>query len=130
MDDASRSGRPSTNVTTNNIERVRQMLLQNRRLSVRWISEELGINKDNISTIIHKDLFEILNLQPPIISSGACCMTAPARILRSACVHLPQRRVTVISNQPYSSDLAPADFSLFPCLKEVLKGTFCTSKDL
>ncbi|GBN53981.1 hypothetical protein AVEN_75829-1 [Araneus ventricosus] len=56
MDDAPRSGRPSTSVTTDNIERVRQMLLQNRRLSLRWISEELGINKDNVSVIIHKDL--------------------------------------------------------------------------
>jgi histone-lysine N-methyltransferase SETMAR len=43
-------------VTTDNIERVRQMLLQNRRLSLRWISEELGISKDSVSTIIHQDL--------------------------------------------------------------------------
>ncbi|GBO10831.1 hypothetical protein AVEN_75452-1 [Araneus ventricosus] len=56
MDNAPHSGRPSTSVTTDNIERVRQTLLQNRRLSLRWISEELEINKDSVSTIIHKDL--------------------------------------------------------------------------
>jgi len=56
VDDEPRSGRPSTSVTTDNIERVRQMLLKNRRLSLRWISEELGISKDSVSTIINQEL--------------------------------------------------------------------------
>jgi len=48
VDDEPLSGRPSTSVTTDNIERVRHMLLQNRRLSLRWISEKLGISKDRL----------------------------------------------------------------------------------
>ncbi|GBM07343.1 hypothetical protein AVEN_187884-1 [Araneus ventricosus] len=56
MDNAPRSGGPSTSVKTDNIERVRQVLLQNRRLSIRWISKKLGNSKDSVSTIIHKYL--------------------------------------------------------------------------
>ena len=37
---------------------------------------------------------------------------------------LAKRRVTVLGYPPYSPDLAPADFCLFPKLKAVLKGNF------
>lgn len=39
-----------------NIERVRLMLLNNHRLALRWISEELGMSNDSVSTIIHQEL--------------------------------------------------------------------------
>ena len=35
---------------------------------------------------------------------------------------LAQRKVTVIERPPYSSDLAPADYFLFPKVKSHLKG--------
>ncbi|KAF8770256.1 Histone-lysine N-methyltransferase SETMAR like protein [Argiope bruennichi] len=39
------------------------------------------------------------------------------------CNFLSKRRVTVLAHPPYSPDLAPADFFLFPHLKGILKGT-------
>jgi len=36
-------------------------------------------------------------------------------------------KFTVVSHPPYSPDLAPSDFWLFPKLKETLKGQYFSS---
>ena len=51
-----RLGRPSTSRTPEMIEKVRQMLAQNRRLTLRLIAEELGISKDTAHAIVRDDL--------------------------------------------------------------------------
>ena len=48
---------------------------------------------------------------------------APAHAAIRVRQFLAQRSVTVINHPPYSPDLAPADFFLFPRLKIALKGT-------
>ena len=50
------SGRPSTRRTLEMIEKVRQMLAQDRRQTLRFFAEELGISKDTALTIVHDDL--------------------------------------------------------------------------
>uniref|UniRef100_A0A8C4Q8U9 Transposase n=1 Tax=Eptatretus burgeri TaxID=7764 RepID=A0A8C4Q8U9_EPTBU len=50
------SGRPSTCRTADNIERVKQMVHADRRLTVRMIAEELSINKDTVWSIITENL--------------------------------------------------------------------------
>ncbi|GBN54075.1 hypothetical protein AVEN_122351-1 [Araneus ventricosus] len=52
--DEPRSGRPPTSTTPDNIERVRRMLADERRLSLRMIAEELKISLDSVSNIIHE----------------------------------------------------------------------------
>ncbi|GBO17924.1 hypothetical protein AVEN_43248-1 [Araneus ventricosus] len=54
--DEPRSGRPPTSTTPDNIERVRRMLVDDRRLSLRMITEELKISLDSVSNIIHEHL--------------------------------------------------------------------------
>ncbi|GBN64197.1 hypothetical protein AVEN_11778-1 [Araneus ventricosus] len=54
--DEPRSGRPPTSTTPDNIERVRRMLADDRRLSLRKIAEELKIRLDSVSNIIHEHL--------------------------------------------------------------------------
>ncbi|XP_077416144.1 protein GVQW3-like [Vanacampus margaritifer] len=56
VEDDPRSGRPTTSRTEANVERVRQMLSGDRRLTVRLIANELGINRDNVWKIITEDL--------------------------------------------------------------------------
>ena len=51
-EDEPRSGRPSTSKTSEIIEKVRQMLAQDRRLTLRLIAGELGISKDTAPTIV------------------------------------------------------------------------------
>ncbi|GBL93583.1 hypothetical protein AVEN_217435-1, partial [Araneus ventricosus] len=50
------SGRAPTSSTPDNIERVRRMLADDRRLSLRMIAEELKIRLDSVSNIIHEHL--------------------------------------------------------------------------
>ncbi|KAJ4448244.1 hypothetical protein ANN_10258 [Periplaneta americana] len=59
IEDEPRSGRPSTSRTPEMIEKVRQMLAQDRRLTLRLIAEELDISKDTVHTIVRDDLGSI-----------------------------------------------------------------------
>ncbi|GBM37299.1 Nucleoprotein TPR [Araneus ventricosus] len=54
--DEPRSGRPPTSTTPDNIERVRQMLADDRWLSLRMTAEELKISLDSGSNIMHEHL--------------------------------------------------------------------------
>ncbi|GBM38495.1 hypothetical protein AVEN_24588-1 [Araneus ventricosus] len=54
--DEPRSGRPPISTTPDNIERVRRMLADDRRLSLRMIAEELKISLDSVSNIIQEHL--------------------------------------------------------------------------
>jgi len=55
MDDA-RSGRPSILSGNENIDRVRSLMLSDRRLTVRMIAEELGLGKSSTHTILTEHL--------------------------------------------------------------------------
>jgi len=48
---------------------------------------------------------------------------APARNALSVKQFLANKNIVVLKHSPYSPDLAPCDFSLFPKIKSVLKGT-------
>ena len=54
VEDDSRSGRPSTSSTADNVERVKQMVRGDRRLTVRMIADELQINRDSVWKICTK----------------------------------------------------------------------------
>ena len=55
IEDDLRSGRPSTSTTPEMIEKMRQMLGQDRRLMLRLTAEQLGISKDT-AHILRDDL--------------------------------------------------------------------------
>ena len=59
VNDDDRSGRPSTSQTDDSVQKVRQVLDKDRRLSVRMIAEECGIPK----TIVHRILTEDLQMR-------------------------------------------------------------------
>ena len=48
VEDGHRSGRPSTSRTDDDVERVRQKVRSDRRLTVRMIADELGINNKKV----------------------------------------------------------------------------------
>ena len=50
------SGRPSTSRTDKNVKRVRQKVRSDRRLTVRMIADELGMNSERVWKMIAKDL--------------------------------------------------------------------------
>ena len=55
VEDDHRSGRPSTSRTDENVERVRQKVRSDRRLTVRIIADELGMKSERIWRIISED---------------------------------------------------------------------------
>ena len=56
VEDDPRSGRPSTSRNEANVERVKQMVRGDRRLTVRQIADELGMNHNSVWKIITEDL--------------------------------------------------------------------------
>ena len=55
-EDEPRSGMPPTSRAPEMIDKVRQMLAQNRRLTLKLNAEELDISKDTTHTIVRDDL--------------------------------------------------------------------------
>jgi len=51
-----RSGRPATSRTEENIAKVRQILRENRRLTVRSIAEQVNIDRETVRNILTEDL--------------------------------------------------------------------------
>ena len=47
-EDDHRSGRPTECRNDNNVEKISQLLLQNRRLSLRMLADEVNIGKDTV----------------------------------------------------------------------------------
>jgi len=54
-----RSGRPATNRTEENIAKVRQIVRENHRLTVRSIAEQVNINRETVM----KNLTEVLDMR-------------------------------------------------------------------
>ena len=54
--DKERSGRPATSRTEENIANVRQIVRENRRLTVRSIAEQVTIDRETVRKILTEDL--------------------------------------------------------------------------
>ena len=51
-EDDSRSGRPTECRNENNVEKISQLLLQNRHLSLRMLANEVNIGQDTVRTVV------------------------------------------------------------------------------
>lgn len=56
VEDNSRSGRPTTSRTELNVERVRQVVCNDRRVTIRTIASQLDMKKDSVWKIVTEDL--------------------------------------------------------------------------
>ena len=56
FEDDDRAGRPSTSRTDENVVKVRELLNNDRRLSVRLIAEELGLGQTTVFKLVTEDL--------------------------------------------------------------------------
>ena len=54
--DVPRPGRPKTVTTLEIIDQIHQLILEDRRISVKSIAEQLGISREWVGSIIHEDL--------------------------------------------------------------------------
>jgi len=56
IEDDPRSGWPTECRNDNNVEKISQLLLQNRHLSLRILADEVSIGKDTVRKIVVDDL--------------------------------------------------------------------------
>ena len=56
LEDDPRSGRPATATTQENINRVHHMVMDDRRLTVNQIANTVGISRERVENILHKEL--------------------------------------------------------------------------
>jgi len=54
--DKERSGRPATSRTEENIAKVRQIMRENRQLTVRSIAKQVNIDRETVRKILTEDL--------------------------------------------------------------------------
>jgi len=54
--DAPRPGRPKTMATPEIIDQIHELILEDRRISVKSIAEQLGISREWVGSIVHDDL--------------------------------------------------------------------------
>ncbi len=133
LEDDPREGRPSTSKNAQNVELVRNLVEEDRRITVIEIANELGISAGSTFSILTDDLgFSKLSARwvPKALQqhqmdlrsdlSLALLTRIEAKTVRTI---LREFRWEILSHPPYSPDLAPSDFFLFPKLKEHLKGT-------
>ena len=55
--DQESSGRPATSTTEENIAKIRQIVRENRQLTVRSIAEQVNINRETVRKILTEDLY-------------------------------------------------------------------------
>ncbi|KOC61326.1 Putative uncharacterized protein FLJ37770, partial [Habropoda laboriosa] len=120
LEDVPRKGRPSTSRTYENLERVRMLLVKDRRMTCEMLSEEL-----KISTPI-PPFTRIDRSAPEWYQSGQFFLlhdNVPSYTSITVSSFSAKKSVTVLTHPLYSPDLAPADYFLFPKPKSDVKGT-------
>ncbi|KAG5320098.1 SETMR methyltransferase, partial [Pseudoatta argentina] len=106
VNDEERTGRPSTSITDENIE-VKKIVLANRRITIRKVAEDLNISIGSCHSIFTNDLG---------------MRRVAAKFVPKLRKFLAKNNTLMMPQPPYSPDLAPCDFFLFPKLKRPMKG--------
>jgi transposase len=118
VQDDPRSGQPKTQKTDANVDRVRTLVRSDQRLDGRVIAEELNINRETVRQIVKEDL----GMRKISAKMVPRILTHNKKQRRLHISFLAKNSITKMDQLPYSPDLAPADFLLFPKLKNALKG--------
>jgi hypothetical protein len=90
--------------------------MQDSRVTVRELVEQVGISTGSVHSILTDDLV--------MREHGSCIMTTP--LIQNL---LAKHNIPVVRQAPYSPDMGPCDFWLFPRPKTQLKGTRFESRD-
>ncbi|PNF14609.1 hypothetical protein B7P43_G12122 [Cryptotermes secundus] len=141
-DDDDRSGRPSTGTTPENVAEVRDLILQNRRLTIQDLCNTLGLSYDGtvhkefvppgqtVNKEFYRDVLKRLREDMRRKRPEKWCTNDWVLHYDNARPHtaytvqeiLAKNKMAVVPHPPYSPDLAPCDFLLFHKMKIKLKG--------
>ncbi|VVC26015.1 DDE superfamily endonuclease domain [Cinara cedri] len=124
IEDDHRSGRSSTSKSNDTIDFVQNKIGYDRRLTVREVANEVDISIGTCHSILSDELEKVRRKRLEPWKSKSWFLhhdNAPAHSTLSIREFLASKNVLMIPHPPYSPDLAPCDFFLFPRLKSTLK---------
>jgi histone-lysine N-methyltransferase SETMAR len=91
-----------------------------------WVPEGQTVNQTYYKEVLIKLRERVRKKRPDLWKNDAWILhqdNAPAHNALSVKQFLADKRIPVLEHPPYSPDLAPCDFYLFPKVKSALKGT-------
>ncbi|PNF25394.1 hypothetical protein B7P43_G09783 [Cryptotermes secundus] len=126
-DDDDCSGRPSTGTTAENVAKVRDLILQERLLTIQDLCSILGLSYGACQRILSEELNMRTSAKkrPEKWCPNDWVLHHDNARPHTAYIvqeFLAKNKMAVVPHPPYSSDLAPCDFFLIPKTKIKLKG--------
>jgi len=118
VDDDECIGRPTSCTTPETVPRIQELFHQNRRLTIRDIAVEVEVGYGTCQRV----LMEELGMHRVAAKFVPRILTADQKQQRVAHQFLAKNKFALIPHPPYSPDLAPCDFFLFPKMKLKRKG--------
>ena len=115
MEDLPRSGRPSTSSTEVNIAKVKEMVTENRHLSLTEVAAVLPVSHESIRTILN-DFLGMKRVAARLVSKDLKFLQKVNRVKA-------KNSTNIIEQPPYSPNMDLDDFFLFLKLKLPLRGT-------
>ena len=120
LNDDPRPGRPEASNRAELVEKVREIIAIDANFTVRMLAEELNSSYCTIYTILTEDLGK----RKVFARFVPHQLNAPPYETKEVNEFFMKKQICVINYAPYSPDLSPCDYFLFPKLKIGMKGTF------
>ena len=121
VEDDERPGRPSTTTTDENVKKMKQMVMNDRRITIREVADDVGISIG----LCHVIFSNVLGMKRVAAKFVPKLLNFEQKQRR---MEVAQESLT-ITQPPYSPDMASCDFFLFPKIKRTLKGRRFTAID-
>ena len=122
VEDDERPERPSTSTTDENVEKVKEMVMNDRRITIREVADDVGISIGSC----HEIFSNVLGMKRVAAKFVPKFLNFEQERRR---MEVAQESLTM-PQPPYSPDMAPCDFLLFPKIKRTLKGRRFTAIDV
>ena len=120
LNDDPRPGRPAASNRAELVEKAREIIAINANFTVRMLAEELNLSHCTIYTILTEDLSK----RKVFARFVPHQLNAPPHKTKKANEFLMKKQICVMDYSPYSPDLSPCEYFLFPKLKTATKGAF------
>ncbi|PNF25138.1 hypothetical protein B7P43_G01979 [Cryptotermes secundus] len=141
VDNEPRSGRPSTSRNENVIEQVRTLVMEDSRITVRELVNEIGVSTGSVHSILTEDLGmrsvsakfvpklltmerkqRRLEIAQDMLDNADSNPNFLNTMITGDDSWVYGQQVIVLPHPPYSPDLAPRDFLIFHRFKAKLPG--------